>query len=196
MPDPYGDPVVNAILDECLGHTGQGGTYHYHSLVVKCLIASGLVAQPWNNPDPSADQPSPIIAYAFDGFPIYGPYECTDTGCSAVQEMLSSWDNVGVTAGTQGCTSSSQCASTSMCAPVMINGAADTACVPKNCAWSNNKYVAKSGTMYLDQCNGHVGPNGDYHYHATATFPYMLGCYRGTPTNNGGNGTPPGGSCS
>lgn len=23
------------------------------------------------------------------------------------------------------------------------------------------------------------GPNGDYHYHATDTFPYILGCYAG-----------------
>jgi YHYH protein len=195
MPDPYGDPVVNAILDECLGHTGQGGSYHYHALLVKCLIASGLVAQPWDNPDPPTDQPSPIVAYAFDGFPIYGPYECTDSGCSSVQAMLSSWDNTGYQAGTIGCASSSVCLSTNRCAPVMINGVMNTACVPKTCAWSNNDYVAKAGSEYLDQCNGHYGPNGDYHYHATPTFPYIIGCYRGTPTNNGGNGVPPGGTC-
>jgi hypothetical protein len=195
-PDPYGDPVANAILDECLGHTGFGGAYHYHAALVKCLSASGLVAQPWNNPDPPPDQPSPIIAYAFDGFPIYGPYECTDASCSGVHELLSSWDNVGYSAGTVGCTSSAACGSTRTCAAVMINGAPQTACVPKTCSWTNNQYVAKSGNSYLDRCNGHYGPNGDYHYHATLTFPYLLGCYRGTPTSNGGTGSPPGGSCS
>ena len=58
-----------------------------------------------------------------------------------------------------------------------------------------DEQAGRGAPAYLDECNGHVGPSGDYHYHTTATFPYILGCYRGTPTNNGGNGTPPGGSC-
>ena len=38
----------------------------------------------------------------------------------------------------------------------------------------------------LDECNGHTTatpdfPDGIYHYHVTATFPYISGCYRGTP---------------
>jgi hypothetical protein len=67
--------------------------------------------------------------------------------------------------------------------------------VPKTCVWSNNAYVAKASSDYLDECNGHVGPDGGYHYHTTSTFPYILSCYRGTPTNNGGVATPPGGTC-
>jgi len=188
MPDPYGDPVVNAILDECTGHTAQGGDYHYHALQVKCLTASGLVSQPWNNPDPSTSERSPIIAYAFDGFPIYGPYECTTAACAQVVEMLSSWDNTGH--GTVGCTSSANCAADEECATVMINGQKQQACASKTYAWSNNTYSAKSGTQYLDQCNGHVGPNGDYHYHSTETFPYIIGCYRGTPTGVSGGTCP------
>lgn len=34
----------------------------------------------------------------------------------------------------------------------------------------------------LDECNGHVHPGEDkdrYHYHVTAKFPYIIGCYRG-----------------
>jgi hypothetical protein len=109
--------------------------------------------------------------------------------------MLSSWDSTGYQAGTVGCTSSAACSS-GYCTEVMIGGAETTACVPKTCVWSRSTYTAKAGSNYLDQCNGHVGPNGDYHYHTTSTFPYTLGCYRGTPTNNGGSGTPPGGTCS
>lgn len=71
MPDPYGDPVSNGILDGCLGHTAF--VYHYHALVVKCLTEAGLVAEPWTLADPPSDEPSPVIGYAFDGFPIYGP---------------------------------------------------------------------------------------------------------------------------
>ena len=193
--DAYGDPIAAAILDECGSHSAQMGTFHYHKLLVKCLIQSAVSSsQPWNNPDPSPTEPSPIIAYAFDGFPIYGPYECTDLACTTVQEMLSSWDNTGYEAGTEGCASSAECTN-GYCTDVMIAGAQNTACVPKTCVWSNNTYTAKVPSAYLDQCNGHVGPGGDYHYHATSTFPYSLGCYSGTPTSNGGTGVPPGGTC-
>lgn len=193
--DAYGDPIAASILDERGSHSAQQGTFHYHKMVVKCLLQGAVSkSQPWDDPDPSPNTASPIIAYAFDGFPIYGPNECTDASCTSVQELLSGWNSTGFQSGTQGCTSSAGC-STGYCTDVMVNGAQTSACVPKTCAWSNNKFSAKNGSQYLDQCNGHVGPNGDYHYHATSTFPYILGCYRGTPTNNGGNGTPPGGSC-
>lgn len=33
----------------------------------------------------------------------------------------------------------------------------------------------------LDPCNGHTDAERGYHYHATQGFPYVLGCYRGTP---------------
>ncbi len=193
--DAYGSPIAAAILDECGSHSAQQGTFHYHQLQVKCLLQSAVSSsQPWNNADPSPTQPSPIVAYAFDGFPIYGSYECTDAGCTGVQEMRSGWDTVGYQAGTVGCSSSAACSS-GYCTDVLINGTPATACVPKTCVWSNHAYSAKPSAQYLDQCNGHYGPNGDYHYHTTSTFPYILGCYRGTPTNNGGNGTPPGGTC-
>lgn len=180
-PDPYGDPVANAILDECVGHTSPGA-YHYHALYVKCLNLASLVAEPWDNPDPSPSERSPIIAYAFDGFPIYGPYECSDASCSSMVEMLSGWDNIGYQS--LDCTSTAQCSGNYTCAKVSVAGAKRKACVPKTYVWNNNQYVSKAGPQYLDQCNGHYGPGGDYHYHATETFPYILGCYRGTPTAN------------
>jgi hypothetical protein len=193
--DAYGDPIAANILDECGSHSAQQGTFHNHKMLVKCLTQSAVSSSdPWNDPDPSPSVASPIVGYAFDGFPIYGPYECTDVGCGTVQQMLSSWDNTGYQAGTVGCSSSAACSS-GYCTEIMINGAETTACVPKTCVWSNNAYSVKVGSQYLDQCNGHVGPGGDYHYHTTTTFPYILGCYRGTPTSNGGNGTPPGGTC-
>jgi hypothetical protein len=178
FPDPYGDPVANAIVDGCSGHTAPGGAYHNHALIQKCLIPSGLVADPWNNPDPTGTARSPVLGYALDGFPIYGPYECTDASCTTIYEALSSWDNIGYES--LDCTSSAQCSGTNTCALAMIAGVKRKACIPKTYAWNNNQYSAKAGVAYMDQCNGHVGPNGDYHYHATAAFPYALGCYRGT----------------
>ena len=49
----------------------------------------------------------------------------------------------------------------------------------------NGKTLTNAG---LDECHGHthaVTWNGkktrSYHYHATAEYPYTLGCFRGTP---------------
>lgn len=49
-------------------------------------------------------------------------------------------------------------------------------------AWDAHEYVAGSGD--LDQCNGRVLADGSYAYYATDTFPYFLGCYRGTVNGN------------
>ncbi len=52
---------------------------------------------------------------------------------------------------------------------------------PKRNAWSAYKFVSKQDKHFLDKCNGRVGPDGKYRYHATFTFPYVMGCYRGVP---------------
>jgi YHYH protein len=53
----------------------------------------------------------------------------------------------------------------------------------------------------LDECHGHshdVAIDGvmvnQYHYHATAMFPYTVGCFRGTPTRLGPNAAGAGGA--
>lgn len=52
-------------LDRCCGHPGPGSEYHYHKYPV-------CVNTPWA--DDGSDH-SPLIGFAFDGFPVYGPYE-------------------------------------------------------------------------------------------------------------------------
>lgn len=52
-------------LDSCCGHPQQTGVYHYHKY-------PSCVKSPF--PD-DGKQHSPIIGFAFDGFPLYGPYE-------------------------------------------------------------------------------------------------------------------------
>lgn len=138
-PDPYGDPIYNAIVDECLGHTAPGGVYHYHALVEACIVARAS----------AADEPSPIIGYAFDGYAIYGSKGCKDTACTEVVTFKSGWKQTGD---------------------------------PSTYAWDNHAFEEDDDELTLDKCNGHTGPNGDYHYHATATFPYILGCHHGDPT--------------
>ncbi|MEO7653474.1 MAG: YHYH protein, partial [Bryobacteraceae bacterium] len=139
----FGDPIYNAIMDECMGHTAN--EYHYHAFNQACLV-DGL----------KDGQPSPTLGYALDNFPILGPWECAGADCTKVIRMKSSWDKTGD---------------------------------PAIKAWEAYTYVPKDGPEYLDRCNGHTDPKGDYHYHATSTFPYIIGCYAGvvtTPAAPGG----------
>ncbi len=53
---------------------------------------------------------------------------------------------------------------------------------PTTNAWSHYTYVPSSDPTVLDQCNGRVGPDGQYRYYATSSFPYTIGCFKGTPT--------------
>lgn len=70
--NPYNAHGQNAVegptaevFDSCCGHPDPMGRYHYHKYPT-CIKS------------PFSDEPgkhSPIIGYAFDGFPIYGPQD-------------------------------------------------------------------------------------------------------------------------
>jgi hypothetical protein len=62
---------------------------------------------------------------------------------------------------------------------------------PRMNAWDAYRWRDFGDATHLDACNGHRGPRGDYHYHATAGFPYILGCFRGTASGAGGMMMPP-----
>ena len=134
--EQFGDPVFNAIMDACMGHTAL--EYHYHAMVQRCLSVGA-----------KDGDPSPILGFGYDGIPIRGPWGCADGDCSKVLRFRSSWEEVRE---------------------------------PHQDAWDAYEYVEKDGPEYLDACNGHTGPEGDYHYHVTETWPYILGCFSGTPS--------------
>lgn len=145
----YGDPIYNGLTDGCNGHTSPG-EYHYHALMAKCLTKEALISEPWALPEPDASKASPLLGWALDGFPIYGPNACKDTACTAVETVLSGYAKTGD---------------------------------PKTHAFLAYTWSAHAGdARYLDECNGRVGPDGQYRYHATANFPYTIACYRGTPS--------------
>jgi hypothetical protein len=82
----------------------------------------------------------------------------------------------------------------------MLDGAEVKACVSHTYVWDNNKCTKascdKGDGVYLDKCNGRIGSDGKYRYHATDTFPYVNGCYHGvaeTGTGGPGRGGPGGG---
>ncbi len=60
-------PNEGASFDACLGHPAPNGEYHHH-VNPTCLYD-----------DQVTTVHSPIIGYAFDGFPIYGAYAYDDT---------------------------------------------------------------------------------------------------------------------
>jgi hypothetical protein len=96
-----------------------------------------------------------VIGYAFDGYPVLFPLGCDDASCTTTRELSSSWRLTldEYTTATRG---------------------------P---AWDIHEFV--DGLGDLDECNGMAitaaGSPYDYAYFATDTFPYFLGCYRGTP---------------
>ena len=70
--NPFEMEGMNAVegysevwLDACCGHPQQTGVYHYHKYPT-------CVKSPFKD---DGKQHSPVVGFAFDGFPLYGPYE-------------------------------------------------------------------------------------------------------------------------
>ncbi len=155
-------------FDACLGHPQQQGEYHHH-VSPTCL---------YNQAD--STHHSPIIGYAFDGFPVYGAYAYTNVnGTGAIKRMKSSY--VVSTATTR------------------TNGPAVSTTYPEGCFIQDYSYVAGSGD--LDDRNGRFSitpeyPSGTYAYFVTIddnlnpVFPYTFyGTYYGVvQTGNTGPG--------
>ncbi len=164
-------------FDACLGHPDQSGSYHNH-VNPKCLYdASATTVH------------SPIIGYAFDGYPVYGAYAYTDTnGTGPIKRMVSSYVLTTATTRTGG--------------PTMAMYAAGSFC---------EDYVYTAGAGDLDEHNGRYCvtpeyPSGTYAYFVTLdasgnpAYPFVLGpTYYGTVQsgNTGpgaGHNTVPGGA--
>jgi outer membrane murein-binding lipoprotein Lpp len=139
--DPMGP--VGFGTDSHNGHTQPGGLYHYHG-----------------NPnalfDPEeTDQGSPVIGFAADGFPIYGPHYL-DPATGEMREAVSGYT---LRAGNRPTGDSSP------------GGTYDG-------TYIQDYEFTSSGT--LDECNG-MTINGQYGYYVTASYPYVMGCFAGTP---------------
>ena len=70
--NPFEAGGMNAIegysevwLDSCCGHPQQHGVYHYHKY-------PSCVKSPFAD---DGERHSPVLGFAFDGFPVHGPYE-------------------------------------------------------------------------------------------------------------------------
>ena len=138
---------------------------------------------------------SPVYGFAFDGFPIYGPYEDTDL------LAVSCWQKRNYTRGSPtGCADSER--SCQLVSPYnvsagtfnvsmgpLLNGTVTTQSgnvVSAQCGIYYEDYFfnyscAALGNQYLDQHNGHFHWPYGYHYHTTINstgsgqFPYSVG---------------------
>jgi hypothetical protein len=160
-----------AGFDNCLGHPQQAGMYHHH-VNPKCL---------YNDADNTHH--SPIIGFAFDGFPIYGAYGYANVdGTGGIKRMLSSYVLSTATTRPGG-------------PPVNATYPLGNMC---------EDYVYTAGAGDLDAHNGRFCvtpeyPAGTYAYFLTIdaslnpVYPYVLGnTYYGTPST--GNHVTPAGS--
>jgi YHYH protein len=143
MHTPYRyDPMAPSArfgTDEHNAHTQPDGTYHYH----------GNPMALFEQTRPS--QPSPVVGFAADGFPIFGSFIRVD---GVLRKARSSYQlKPGVRGGGPG-------------------GAYDGMFVDD---W---QYVPGSGD--LDECNG-MTQDGSYGYVITDTYPHVMACFRGAP---------------
>lgn len=191
---PYGgtgDGVWNrdAVVGERLGfdcakgHPAMGN-YHHHqnpsaynldrvviSTVCNLYLADGLYVI-------DSTQHSPLIGFAYDGFPIYGAYGYTNVnGTGGITRMKSSWSKRSITTRTTYYTGASVTA-----------GPAVSTTYPVGYFKEDYQYTAPTAATpdYLDDHNGRFCvtpeyPAGIYCYFATvdanwnSAYPYVIG---------------------
>ncbi|MBA2613842.1 MAG: YHYH protein [Bacteroidetes bacterium] len=177
-------------FDNCLGHPAPGGCYHNH-VNPACLYNATLTTVH-----------SPIIGYAFDGFPVYGAYAYTNTnGTGAIKRMTPSF----VLAPSTGSVLTGANAATAAASPTTpttrSGGPPVNATYPLGNMLEDYVYVAGSGDLDIHNgrfCITPEYPAGTYAYFVTIdvtgypVYPFVIGpTYYGTV--QAGN-TGPGGS--
>lgn len=176
-------------FDSNKGHSTPGGQYHHHINPAPLYSGYGSTVH------------SPLLGYAFDGYPIYGPYGYSTamSSSSSIARIKTSWKVRNITTRT-----------------TLPSGATASSSGPTIALQALGKYFEdyeySSGYGDLDQYNGRTCvtpdyPSGTYAYFVTLDasgnpeFPYIIGDYfYGVAQYNGnmgpstGNSTVPNGS--
>lgn len=193
-------------LDYCLGHQPQSGDYHYHANPI-CLRASlndnvelvrtKRVGTVYREKTTGLTH-SPILGWAYDGYPVYGPYGYSDpnNALSPVRRIRSGFRLRSMTTrSTLPDWALSSHAGVSQTLTTAQYGPAVSAEFPLGRYIEDYEFVSTLGD--LDKYNGRTCvtpefPNGTYAYFVTLNedgspaFPYMAGSeYYGTVS--GGN---------
>ena len=139
--DPM-SPSAGFLVDSHNAHAQPDGTYHYHGTPNAFYHAenNGIA--------------SPVVGFAADGFPIYGPYFDDD---GVIRKATSSYR---LKAGNRPSTDGNP------------GGTYD------GTFRDDNEYVEGLGD--LDECNG-MTLDGIYGYYITDDYPYVVNCFKGTP---------------
>lgn len=130
------------LIDSHNAHAQPDGTYHYHG-TPNAFYSHG-----------DSSNPSPLIGFAADGFPIFGPY-FDDNG-----EIRVATSSYRLKAGDR------------------PSGNGNPGGQYDGSFRDDYEYV--SGLGDLDECNG-MTVNGVYGYYITDNFPYVIACFTGTP---------------
>ncbi len=173
------------------GHPAMGN-YHHHQNPSAFDLDINVISTVCNLYDADglygidAGTHSPLIGYAYDGFPVYGAYGYKNAdGTGGIVRMKSSWVLRNITTRT-----------------TLYTGATVTAGPPVNSTYplgtfrEDYEYIATSAATpdYLDEHNGRFCvtpeyPNGTYCYFATvdanwnSAYPYLVGpTYYGNKT--------------
>jgi len=176
-------------FDSTYGHSSPQNEYHHHVVDIAYVDTS------------VHNKHSPLIGFAFDGYPVYGPYGYSDANdaSSAIKRMTPSWQKRNITQRTA-------YANGTNLQPSQY-GPAVGGQYPLGCYREDYEYIASSGT--LDTHNGRFCktpeyPNGIYAYFATIDslnkplYPEYVGqTFYGTPAQgnmgpSGGQNTIPG----
>lgn len=182
-------------FDSCQGHQTNTGTYHYHvnPLCLRAELGDNVVLARNSRigavyqEKTSGFTHSPILGWAQDGYPIYGPYGYTDPANSAspVKRMVSSYQLRSITARTSlPDWSLPNHASVSQQLTSTQYGPAVGTQYPLGRYLEDYDFIQGLGD--LDRYNGRTTvtpdfPNGTYAYFVTLdsagnpAFPYILG---------------------
>jgi hypothetical protein len=179
-----------AGFDCAKGHPAQGN-YHHHqnpsafkldltviSTICDIYDADGLYVI-------NENEHSPLIGYAYDGFPVYGAYAFKNAdGTGGITRMKSGYQLRNITTRT-----------TSPSGATVTSGPAVSTTYPLGYFREDYEFVAHTGEAdYLDEHNGRFCvtpeyPNGIYCYFATvdedwnSAYPYLVGpTYYGNKT--------------
>lgn len=170
-----------AGFDCAKGHPAMGN-YHHHqnpsafnldltviSNICDLYLADGLYVI-------DSTTHSPLIGFAYDGFPIYGAYAYKNTnGTGGIVRMKSGYSQRNITTRT-----------TSPTGATVAAGPAVNTSYPIGYFREDYEYIANTEPDYLDEHNGRFCitpeyPNGIYCYFATvdanwnSAFPYLVG---------------------
>jgi uncharacterized protein (TIGR03437 family) len=199
-------------FDKCLGHQPGNGQYHHHAHPI-CLraqlddnlgtLSTGRTGTSYRE-KPAPWKHSPLLGWALDGYPIYGPYGYADAmnPNSAIKRMKSSFGLRELTQRTAlpswALAHHPNLTQTTLAANQYGPDVSDT--FPLGRYVEDYDYVPGSGD--LDQYNGRncvtpEFPNGTYAYFVTLddngapAFPYIIGMqYYGNVTGSN-NATAP-----